>query len=90
MMVTAETATVYRGGGRRFLTRKAAIRAEAVSIIKRKHPSERSEHDERGQCTDPGWHWESLPRSDVLLRRVCRLVDSTFKARAALKENTNG
>lgn len=33
-MVQTETAQVYRGGGRRFFTRKAAERSEAKSIIR--------------------------------------------------------
>lgn len=80
MSVTVESATVYRGGGRRFFSKRAAIRAEAVAIIKSKHPTERSEHDEQGRCIDGGWHWTSLPRSDVLFRRVCRLVRAAMEA----------
>lgn len=79
--VSTETAKVYRGGGRRYLTLKAAIKAEATKRIKAKHPTERSEQDERGMTTDPGWHWSELPRSDVLFRRMCRLVRAQFEAR---------
>lgn len=79
-MIGIETATVYRGGGRRWFSQRAAIKAEAIAIIKRKHPTEPSEHDEMGRCIDPGWHWTSLPRSDVLLRRVCRMVRSALAA----------
>jgi hypothetical protein len=32
--VTAETAVVYRGGGRRWFTRRAAYRAEAKALIR--------------------------------------------------------
>lgn len=32
--VTAETAVVYRGGGRRWFTRRAAYRAEAKVLIR--------------------------------------------------------
>lgn len=73
MAVTTETATVYRGGRRRWFSLDAAIKAEAVTIIKRKHPSERGEPE----VGDFGWHWCELPRADVLLRRVCRLVRAT-------------
>lgn len=72
--VTIETATVYRGGGRRWLTCKAACKAEAVAVIKRKHPTERNAIDSNGQNIGGGWHWTNLPRSDVLLRRMMRLV----------------
>lgn len=65
---------------RRYLTKRAAIHAEARARIQAKYPSERSHSDEFGRIEDPGFHWSSLPRSDVLLRRVCRLV------RAAITE----
>lgn len=71
MAVTKEHATVYRGGGRRWFGKKAAVKAEAVAIIKRKYPSERSDPECGG-----GFHWTELPRADVLLRRVCRLVNA--------------
>ncbi len=71
MAVTVETATVYRGGGRRWFSRRAAVHAEAVAIIKRKHPTERFDSE-----TGDGFHWTELPRSEVLLRRVRRLVQS--------------
>ena len=73
MMVTVETAKVYRGGGRRYLTKNAAIKAEAIKIIKAKHPTEH-EYTENGYCVDPGFHWSSMPRSYVMLRRMCRLI----------------
>lgn len=73
-MVTVETAKIYRGGGRRYLTKKAAIKAEAIAIIKAKYPSERAYYGQGGYMEDPGFHWSGLPRADVLLRRMCRLV----------------
>jgi hypothetical protein len=72
-MITVETATVYRGGGRRWLTLDAAVKAEAIKIIKAKHPSEHAEY-ENGMMYYPGFFWRDLPRSDVILRRMCRLV----------------
>lgn len=43
MGVKAETATVWRGGGRRWLTKLAAERAEARSTIKRRCECERGD-----------------------------------------------
>jgi hypothetical protein len=60
--------------GRRYLTKRAAIHAEARALIEAKHPTERSHTDNYGRIEDPGWHWTALPRADVLLRRVRRLV----------------
>lgn len=40
MSFRKETATVYRGGRRRYFGKSAAIKAEAMAIIKAKHPTE--------------------------------------------------
>ena len=79
MSVKASTTTVYKGGGRRWLTLETAVKAEAAAIIKRKHPTERSYTAPDMSEHDPGFHWTELPRSDVLLRRMCRLVMAEFK-----------
>jgi hypothetical protein len=76
-MITVETAKVYRGGGRRYLTMRSAIHAEAKKLIEAKHPTERTAYGRNGEIVEPGWYWrEKLNRSDVLFRRVCRLVKS--------------
>ena len=77
-MVTAQIDIVFFAptARRRFLSKRAAIRAEARAIIERKHQRVRPEHDEIG-VTDPGFHWHDLPRADVLFRRLCRLVKVT-------------
>ncbi len=78
-MVKAELATVYRGGGRRYLTMRAAVQAEARKIIEAKHPTERSRTSSDGSEHESGWYWrDELKRSDVLFRRVCRLVRSSI------------
>lgn len=74
-MVKTEVATVYRGGGRRYLTLRAAVHAEARKIIENKYPSEREYTSSDLQEHEPGWYWrDKLKRPDVLFRRVCRLV----------------
>jgi len=78
MSVTAETATVYRAAGRRYVTLRGAVYAAAVARIKAKYPSEQAEY-ENGMQYYPGFHWSELPRSKVLLRRVCRLIKAEFK-----------
>ena len=75
MTFRKETATVYRGGRRRYFSKSAAIKAEAMAIIKAKHPTERPEY-ENGHMIFSGWHCSSLPRFDVLLRRMMRLIES--------------
>lgn len=80
-MIEVTTRTVYLStvAGRSFLTKRAAIHAEAVALIKRKHPTEREITDGFGRTEDPGFHWTSLPRHWVLLRRVMRLVKAAMK-----------
>jgi len=75
--VTPLTAKVWLSptSGRRYLTKRSAVLAEAKALIKKKYPTERSHTDSFGRIEDPGWHWTNKPRSDVLLRRMCRLVD---------------
>lgn len=77
MPVTTETAKVYRGGGRRFFTLRAAIEAEAIQRIKAKHPTERPSPNSDGYPDEPGWYWRELPRSEVLFRRMCRVIRKT-------------
>ena len=84
MPVSIETAKVYRGGNRRYLTLRSAIQAEARKLIETKYPREKASHDANGQQYDTGWHWRELQRSDVLFRRVCRLVKKSIKAKATL------
>jgi hypothetical protein len=71
--IRIETAPIYRGGGRRYLTKRAAIKAEAIAAIKKKHPTEQPEF-ENGHMIYAGFHCTSLPRFGVLLRRMMRLV----------------
>lgn len=57
--------------GRHYMAKAAAIKAEARALILQRHPSEPPEHD----VGMNGWIWQyDLPRADVLLRRVCRLI----------------
>ena len=74
MNIRTETATVYRGGRRRYLTKRSAIRAEAMAIIKAKHPTEQPEYA-NGHMIFSGCHCTSLPRFGVLLRRMMRLIE---------------
>ena len=83
-MIEVLTRTVYRSTtkGRSYLTKSAAITAEARALIAKKHPSERADYDDSGRCTDGGFHWSSLPRSDVIFRRVRRLVRASQQGEA--------
>lgn len=75
IVITVETAKVYRGGGRRYLTLRSAIHAEAKKIIEAKYPSEKEYTSWDSSEHEPGWYWrDKIKRADVLFRRVCRLV----------------
>ena len=65
---------------RRYLTKRAAIAAEARALITARHPKERQELDGFGRIAYPGWNWRELPRADVLYRRVVRVVIARFNA----------
>lgn len=85
--IRAETATVYFAptANRRYITKRAAVRAEARALLTLKYPPEPAEYDESGRCTYAGWSWQDEPRSDELLRRVCRLVVKTVQEKEAEK-----
>lgn len=76
-VVRAMPATVYLAptARRRYLTRRAAIRAEARALIARKYPTEEDEYDDMGRCTYGGFHWTQMPRADELFKRVCRMLE---------------
>ncbi len=82
MSVEQRTRTVWFAptARRHFFSKKSACIGEARARIKLKHPNERSEYDERGQCVDPGWCWRDLPRSEVLLKRYSRLLFNQIKS----------
>lgn len=74
MTIEVKTRKVFYSSlaNRCYLTRAAAISAEARALIKNKHPTEASEASIGHYY--PGWHWSLMKRSDVLFRRVCRLI----------------
>lgn len=73
-MIEIITRTVYKtSSGRHYLTKGGAIANEAKWLIKQKYPSENHAY-ENGRCIGGGFHWTEMRRSDVLFRRVCRLV----------------
>ena len=51
-MIEVLTKTVYRSTtkGRSYLTKSAAVNAEARALISKKHPPERADYDEIGRC----------------------------------------
>ena len=71
---------------RHYLTKLAAIKAEARALIIKKHPSEASEDDTGYE----GWYWRKIKRSDVLYRRVTRMVKNASFPNAKLTGGPSG
>lgn len=72
-MIEARKQIVWRStaAGRNYLTKRAAIHAEARALLAKKHPPERPDLD----VGYHGWRWSTdFPRANVLWRRVVRLV----------------
>lgn len=76
-MIKTVVRTVYFAPtrGRYYMTKAGAIKAESRAILSKKFPTEQAEYEDFGFKTYPGFHWTSLPRSEVLFRRVCRLIE---------------
>lgn len=75
-MIEKRQATVYYSptAKRRYLTLGSACKGEATAIIKKKYPTIDFERD-----TGAGFYWKELPRSDVLHRRLTKLVKNKYK-----------
>lgn len=81
-VVAAETATVYRGGSRRYFTKLAAIKGHAKAKFRQKHPCECEAMDYAAQYPGYNCHvhdlWERVgPRYVRFLRFVARRIKST-------------
>lgn len=87
-MIAKEAATVYRGGGRRFFTLRAACRAEAKALIFARWPCDcDADEPEVGYSGNTCYaHQEHI--YGRFLRRVERLVRRGFTE--ALKPNQHG
>jgi hypothetical protein len=75
--IREEQTTVFRSkaAGRRYLTRRAAVKAEARAMLRQRYPDQRAEIDEFGRITFGGWTWRDLPNADEIFRRLCRLIE---------------
>lgn len=77
-MIAVENATVFRGGGRRWFTRRAAGRAEAKARIKERCECEEGDMDMGGVY--PGYTCEyhteaNLPRTAEIVNRLGRFYE---------------
>lgn len=82
MIPTVEQATVYRGGGRRWLTRKAACKAEARAKIKTRCECDYCDHGLMGRehLTCSLHHPDRYPK---ILRRLARMYEAALLSQSA-------
>jgi hypothetical protein len=81
-MITAETATVYRGGGRRYFTKRAAIAAEARAKLKTRCDCDYCDHPEMPGCPTehmPCRYHDGSECADKILRRLTRVYSAAMK-----------
>lgn len=78
MNIATETATVYRGGGRRWFTKNAACKAEARAKIKEKCECDHIDHEGHGRQDLPcsRHHPDRYPK---ILRRLTRIYINAAK-----------
>lgn len=78
MAVKSMQATVYLAPtkGRRYLTKRSAVRAEAAAMLERKYPTE------RGDETDGfhHWHWSDDEQLRKVHARLVQLIARNIKA----------
>jgi hypothetical protein len=71
--VQTEQATVYRGGGRRWFTKRAAARAEAAKLYRKKYPCTCEKADYSGHY--PGYACDNhTDHRERFVRRVMKWV----------------
>lgn len=84
MAVKAETATVYIGGGRRWLTLRTAARKEAHAKIIERHGCDCESGDHETPPVYCGWHpGGGVKEYETRLRRLSKIY---IKAAKAAKE----
>lgn len=78
-MVTAEAATVYRGGGRRWFTLAAACRAQAKTKIKDNCMCDYIDHEGYGRQHLPCNYHDGSDHAEKVLRRLTRIYVKAYK-----------
>jgi hypothetical protein len=79
MAVTASEAVVYKGGGRRYLTLRAACAAEARALLNTRCECEYMDHGPMGSEHLVCWYHEE-ERNAVLMRRLTGGYMRRFRA----------
>lgn len=84
-MIEKQQATVWLAPtkGRRYFTRKAAIKAEARALIFKKYPKEEN-HDEFRSWIDYDIEQAEPERYEKMHRRMCRILERALPKRVTL------
>jgi len=86
-VIRAETATVYRAGGRRFLTLRSAVRGAVRKKLREKCECDYCDHPEMPGCPTedfPCKYHDNSDRAQKIARRLGRMYVTAFRqARAA-------
>ncbi len=78
MSVERQQAVVYRGGRRRWLSLKAACRAEARASINKRCECEKGKHDTPPETC---FYHQDSDRYIKLLNRFSRMIESAWSAK---------
>jgi len=81
-MIRVETATVYKAGGRRFLTLRAAVRKAVRERLSEKCECDYCDHDELPGCPTedlPCKYHDNSERAQKIQRRLGRLFVTAFR-----------
>lgn len=73
MIPQAETATVYRGGGRRYFSKRSACRAAARAKIKQRCDCETVDHGFMGVEQIACSYHSDMNRYEKMIRRLARV-----------------
>lgn len=87
-MIRAETTTVYRANGRRYLTIRAAANAAARGRVQDKCYCDYCEHPEMpGAPTEylPCEYHDNSPRAQKMMRRLARIYLQAFRSDGGVK-----
>lgn len=88
-MVTVETAKVYRGGRRRYFTRRAAERAHVRTLLVKRCECETAETDDCGRVTCPGYQCRFHDGTEYGTRVVDRYRRMFMRATPSPTKETN-
>jgi len=76
MPVTTEQAKVFRGGGRRWFTPRAACRAEARAAIKQRCECSKGDHETPGETC----FYHDPIRYQKIVRRLARMAIKSLES----------